>query len=319
MSNLVSVIVPYFNDLDIILDSVSRLLNIPDVEIIIVDDGSYDPLTPLVAVPDNVRLITHSRNLGVGAAFDTGVKAARGETILLMGCDVMQQEGWEKHVRRLAAEHPVGIVAAACVSVTPHNDYKIETEPRAGATLRLKQRAESRAAWFTERGYNDILLGAWLDPVPTEFTKCSCLMGASYVTTKSWYQHIHGFKLFRKWGGLEPYISIKSWLAGGYVATDPSWVVGHVYGVNGGERSPMRRRGDRIDLYYYNKLMIAHTCLPEMAAELNTFLGNPYGVGMARQLIKQSWGQIQKEREYNKSIFQRKLKEDENICYHSNV
>ena len=49
--------------------------------------------------------------------------------------------------------------------------------------------------------------------------------------------------------------------------------------------------------------MIAHTCLPEMAAELNTFLGNPYGIGMARQLIKQSWGQIQRAKIYNESIF----------------
>ena len=39
MSDLISVIVPYHHDGDIILDSVGRLLNIPNVEIIVVDDG----------------------------------------------------------------------------------------------------------------------------------------------------------------------------------------------------------------------------------------------------------------------------------------
>lgn len=309
MSELVSVIVPYFNDGDIIYDSVGRLLNIPNVETIIVDDGSYVPLSPAAAISDNVRIIRLSRNLGVGAAFDRGVSEARGEIILLMGCDVMQPPDWKWHVERLGKEHPKGIVAAACVSVTPQNSYKIEAEPRCGAELRLKQPASSRDKWHSDRGYNDILLGAWLDPVPTEFTKCSCLMGASYVVNKSWYQHIGGFRLFDGWGGLEPYISIKSWMAGGYVAADPSWVVGHVFGQNDGLRDPTKRRAGRLDKYYFNKLMIAHTCLPDRAKELDHYLGNAYAVGMGRQLLKQRWGQIKRAYEYNESIFIRSFEE----------
>ena len=303
MNELITCVVPYHNDGDIILDSVGRLLNIPNVEVLVIDDGSVEPVTPLVAVPDNVRVIRLSRNLGVGAAFDRGVAEAKGEIILLMGCDVMVQEGWENHVRRLAAEHPRGIVAAACVGVTPDNGYEFINPPRAGAEIRLKQEAKSRDEWFASRNYNDILVGAWLNPVPTEFTKCPCLMGAAYITSKRWFTHIGGFRLFDGWGGLEPYISIKSWLAGGYVATDPSWVTGHVFGVNGAERDPTKRRAGRLDKYYFNKLMIAHTCLPDRAKELDKFLGNAYAVGMGRQLLKQRWGQIQRAKIYNESIF----------------
>ena len=307
MNNLISVICPYHNDGDIILDSVGRLLNIPDVEIIVVDDGSYIPVTPLVAITNNVRVIRLSRNLGVGAAFDRGVSEASGETILLMGCDVMVQEGWENHVRGLAAEHPKGIIAAACVGVTPDNGYEFINPPRAGAEIRLKQPAASRDKWFAERNYNDILVGAWLDPSPTEFTKCGCLMGAAYVTTKRWFTHIGGFRLFDGWGGLEPYISVKSWLAGGYVATDPTWIVGHVFGFNGGERDPMKRRAGRLDKMYFNKLLIAYTCLPDIAKDLDKFLGNAYAIGVGRQLLKQRWGQVQRAAEYNRSIFTEKM------------
>ena len=308
MSSL-SVICPYFNDGDIIFDSVSKLVNVPNVEIIIVDDGSYVPLNPAVAVTDNVRIITHKRNMGVGAAFDTGVRAAKGDIILLMGCDVFQPVDWKWHVERLAAEHPQGIVAAACVSVMPQNNYIIETEPRCGAELRLKQPAQARDEWYKERNYNDVLLGAWLDPPLKEFGKCGCLMGASYVVNRDWYLHLRGFKLFDGWGGLEPMLSLKSWLAGGYVAADPSWVIGHVFGINGGERDPLKRRPTRLDKFYYNKLMIAHTCLPELVRDLDAFLGNATGIGQGRSLIKQRWAEIKKEREYNKSIFTRSFEE----------
>ena len=307
MNELVSVIVPYHNDQDIILDSVSRLLNIPNVEIIVVDDGSYVPVTPLVAVPDNVRVIRLSRNLGVGAAFDRGVAEANGEIILLMGCDVMVQEGWESHVRRLGNEHPKALVAAACVGVTKENNYAFINKPRAGAEIRLKQEAKSRDEWFASRNYNDILVGAWLNPVPTEFTKCPCLMGAAYVVRKEWYEHIRGFKGFKYWKGLEPMISIKSWRAGGYVATGPSWVVGHVYGVNGGERDPTKRRAGRIQYEYYNKLLIAYTSLPELYKELDKFLGNATAIGEARQLFKQHRKEIDSIRAYNESIFTEKI------------
>lgn len=304
---MITCVIGFHNDGDIIYESVGRLLNVPDVEIIIVDDGSYEPLSPALAVPDNVRVIRLSRNLGIGAAFDRGVAEANGEIILLMGCDVLVQEGWADHVRRLGNEHPKGIVAAACVGVTAENNYQFINPPRAGAEIRLKQDAKSRDKWFAMRNYNDILVGAWLNPVPTEFAKCQCLMGAAYIINKRWYTHIGGFRLFDGWGGLEPYISIKSYLAGGYVATDPTWVTGHIFGINNGERDPMKRRAGRLDKMYFNKLLIAYTCLPDMAKDLDKFLGNAYAIGLGRQLLKQRWGQVQRAAEYNRSIFTEKI------------
>lgn len=308
MNGLISICIPYFNDGDIIYDSIGRLLNVPNVEILLIDDGSYEPLSPALAITDNVRIIRHSRNLGVGAAFDTGVRAARGETILLMGSDVMVEEGWDTHVRRLAAEHLKGIIAAACVGVTKDNDYKFVNPPRAGAEIRLKQPAQARDKWFAERNYNDILVGAWLDPPATEFQKCGCLMGAAYVVNKRWYTHIGGFKGHHLWGGLEPMISIKSWLAGGYVGVDPSWVIGHVF-----ERDPLSRRSGRLDFYYMNKLTIAYTCLPELYKDLDRFLGNALNIGEGRRLFKQHRAEIERIKEYNQSIF------DESISYHPDI
>jgi len=298
MSDLITVCIPYYNDGDIIYDSVGRLLNIPNVEILLIDDGSYEHLSPALAVTDNVRIIRHSRNLGVGAAFDTGVRAARGETILLMGCDVLMLPDWKSHVERLGREHPKGIIAAACVGVTKDNDYKFVNPPRAGAEIRLKQEAKSRAEWFAERNYNDILVGAWLDPAPTEFQKCGCLMGAAYVVNKRWYTHIGGFRGHHLWGGLEPMISIKSWLAGGYVGVDPSWVIGHVF-----ERNPLSRRSGRLDFYYMNKITIAYTCLPELYKDLDRFLGNALNIGEGRRLFKQHRAETERIKEYNQSIF----------------
>lgn len=96
-------------------------------------------------------------------------------------------------------------------------------------------------------------------------------------------------------------ISIKSWLAGGYVATDPSWVIGHVF-----YRDPLSRRSGRIDWGYFNKLVIAYTCLPELYKDLDKFLGNAYAIGVGRQFFKQHRTEIERIREYNQSIFTEK-------------
>ena len=56
-------------------------------EIIVVDDGSTDRTVEIVRQKDEVRLISHPYNRGVGAARTTGVKAARGSTIVMTDGD----------------------------------------------------------------------------------------------------------------------------------------------------------------------------------------------------------------------------------------
>lgn len=82
MSELLSVILPAYNEEDCILqtiDDVSKYLTEQGItfEIIVVDDGSTDR-TGELARQRNVRYVAHRKNYGVGAARKTGILNAKG-------------------------------------------------------------------------------------------------------------------------------------------------------------------------------------------------------------------------------------------------
>ena len=58
----------------------------PSLELIVVDDASTDP-TAEVAASAGARVVRHPHNLGNGAAVKTGLRAARGQVVVLMDGD----------------------------------------------------------------------------------------------------------------------------------------------------------------------------------------------------------------------------------------
>lgn len=83
----VSVVIPAFNEEDGIGDVVARLRAAHAFhELIVVDDGSSDA-TAARAEAAGARVLRHPYNKGNGAAVKTGLRAARGEVVLLMDAD----------------------------------------------------------------------------------------------------------------------------------------------------------------------------------------------------------------------------------------
>ncbi len=88
---LISVIIPVYNrahEIGRALESV-RAQGYPNLEIIIVDDGSNDDLKGALAhfrdLP--ITLLCHQTRQGAGAARNTGLKASRGDYIALLDSD----------------------------------------------------------------------------------------------------------------------------------------------------------------------------------------------------------------------------------------
>lgn len=87
---LVSVIVPVYNQADLLWETIDSLCRqtYPNIEIIVVDDGSTDDSSIVIQrhFAERVKLIQQA-NSGPSAALNTGLRTARGDLIALMGGD----------------------------------------------------------------------------------------------------------------------------------------------------------------------------------------------------------------------------------------
>jgi len=88
----VSIIVPAYNEeeaIDCVLEDIVAVMDTVGrpYEIIVVDDGSSDTTAQRCEGYQGVTVISHDRNRGVGAARTTGVRAARGEYIVMTDAD----------------------------------------------------------------------------------------------------------------------------------------------------------------------------------------------------------------------------------------
>jgi glycosyltransferase involved in cell wall biosynthesis len=95
--NILSVVMPAYNEKDTILKMIAKVLALDIVkEVIIVDDGSTDGTRELLknsfCVPGRsdgrVRVIFHERNLGKGAALRTGFRQASGDVVVVQDADL---------------------------------------------------------------------------------------------------------------------------------------------------------------------------------------------------------------------------------------
>ncbi len=91
-----SVVIPAYNEEDGIADIVERVLavrgslaevNVPELELIVVDDGSHDRTADIVANYPEVHLIRHATNKGYGAALKTGFHNAKGDLLAFLDAD----------------------------------------------------------------------------------------------------------------------------------------------------------------------------------------------------------------------------------------
>jgi glycosyltransferase involved in cell wall biosynthesis len=96
--NLVSVVVPVYNEAEVIGEMYRRLThvasNLPDLEyeLVVVDDGSrdesYAALVALARRDPRLRVLKLSRNFGHQTAITAGIDVARGDAVVIIDADL---------------------------------------------------------------------------------------------------------------------------------------------------------------------------------------------------------------------------------------
>jgi len=103
-SPVVSVVVPVFNEeenMSILQSELRAALKGLDHEIVFVDDGSTDRSAEKIEPAPNVRILGFEKNTGQSAALYAGIKAARGQTIVMIDSDLQNDPA---DITRLLAE-----------------------------------------------------------------------------------------------------------------------------------------------------------------------------------------------------------------------
>lgn len=88
-----SILMPVYNEEERIADALKQALAVDypcDIELVVVDDGSRDGTSEILGRADDERLrvITHQRNAGKGAAIRTAVDSAEGDYMVILDADL---------------------------------------------------------------------------------------------------------------------------------------------------------------------------------------------------------------------------------------
>jgi rSAM/selenodomain-associated transferase 2/rSAM/selenodomain-associated transferase 1 len=107
-SRNISIIMPTLNEGQNVGRALERVVNIPDVEVIVIDGGSTDE-TVEIARSHGARVIITERR--IARQMNAGAQTANGDLLMFMHADTLVPKGFEDHVREILA-HPSVAVGA---------------------------------------------------------------------------------------------------------------------------------------------------------------------------------------------------------------
>lgn len=280
-----SILIPHHNEgLAFIQDAVESIEDTIDVsyEIIIIDDGSRDPLPDM----EGTTVIRHDVNRGVGAAFTTGAMAARADNLWIQGSDIRYiPNEWASKMIKAVDDNPKSVICTICVG--------LNTETSDGMNLEVR-RSRSRRNGSNVLVYHDhishpkkaenfrnIIECQWLpvNRTATGLVEIPCVLGAAYIVKKEWFDYMDPWRLHKSWGTLEPLLGMTSWLMGGSNLCNHDVETGHIFKRTG-------THGTSMSHVVFNKLLAATLLFPEdLSAKLIDFLGSNHNLDQAKAIF----------------------------------
>ena len=210
------------------------------------------------------------------------------------------QQGWVEAAMERLPGAPKTIHCATCLGLDQLQQMDI-TKPRgaySGARLNILGPDPNNQA------QTQVFEGVWEKDRPNEDGyDLGCIMGACYFMPREWFFHIGGLKYLRMWGCDEPYLSMKSWLAGGDCRMMKTVQIGHK--VRTGEEQPFKTDMWNI---LWNKMFCLRTLFNPTESEfLVKRIKHSVERKRACEQLEADSRIVEVERLYNQSIFTRDL------------
>lgn len=212
----VSVVITYFEALDALALTLAALetQTYPRdlFEIVIVDDGSREPLKAPSPTPLEIRVV-HQEDLGFGLARarNTGVRAASHDIIVFLDCDMMPEAGWlAEHARwHHAASDVLTLGFRAHVDVAGIDAGSVRN--RKGSLSELfKGRAVDRPEWIEFHMARTDDLTSDADDLFRVVT------GGNLGVSRSFFELVGGYdETFTQWGCEDTEFGYRAFTRGG--------------------------------------------------------------------------------------------------------
>lgn len=251
------------------------------VEIVVVDDASQ---LPVDLNDKNVVLIRNEERCGVGPSRHIAALRASGTHLLITDAHMRFEPGWYEKAEERIDANPQVVYNATCVGLSPEMmDLSKSRSEYHGATLNIYGPDNHHPEVM------QVLEGKWL-PECKDNQEIACLMGACYFVPADWFHYIGGLRMLRGWGSDEPFLAIKTWLAGGECRMLKPVRIGHQFR----EKSVYSTQAWNL---IYNKMMLAFVCLPMKEAwKLHGLHRGSGELVEAKNRIREDWGSIMAER-----------------------
>lgn len=227
-TNKLTVVMPFKNEGEEVANTVKSIRDTAgmSVDIIAIDDDCDDGFDYEGSLRGmNVTYVRNSYRLGASLSKERGAQLAKTPYFILLDAHMRFYDSeWATYIVRELDANPQRLLC--CKSVCLQKDEKgiVSVHPKSyspqGAYLSFCSNKYVPAIDWNN--YTECLPTCAENQIP-------CVLGAGYVTSKSYWNKIRGLQGLLHYGCEEAYISIKAWKEGGGCYLLPNLTIGHIY------------------------------------------------------------------------------------------
>lgn len=304
----ISIIIPFLNEKDWPYKTIQSIYDTADpnqFEIIAINENSKDNYN-FSKFPD-VRYIKNKQRIGAPSCLQMGVELSQSMFCLILDAHMLfyPNSNWLTKIIESVAKEDKTLWCFVCSAIGygAENIYKTKGDYY-GADLKL----------FTDKEKNrpcrQIVEPVWsCKKIGLEYP-IQIILGANYAFRKDRFLYLHGLKNLKSWGTSEPFLSLKNFFAGGTSKIRTDVKIAHLFR----DSAPY---STLIDNLVFNKIYLLKTIFPkELENKLILSMPKDTNFKMAMEQIEQNKIEIEKEKEYYKSIF---TKDIYDFCREFNV
>jgi len=297
----ITIIMPFLNEEEEAVRTVESIYQTAPEEIfdIVAIDDCSENLSNLDKF-GNIRYIRNKERIGVDGSRQLDIDMAQTPYVFVIDAHMrFKDDQWLQRVIECLEREPETAWCTTCVGLGYGTmDMNKHKGKYYGANM-LFVDSEANA----QRPAREVLEPKWAPKKDEVEYEIPCILGANYGFSKKWLEHINGLRGLKMWGSSEPFLSLKTWMAGGKCKIRTDIEIGHKFRSN----APYVTQ---VSSLVYNKIFLAKTILPQdLGDKLINHLPQDRNFRTAMAMINNNQDKIDEDRDYYSKIFKKTIYE----------